>query len=391
MDVIDTVITDECVGEYISLKDRVGLRQEIYDSIKGMDILDSILQDENSGITEIMINGPDNIFVEKNGRIEKYSGSFNSKERLSDVIQRMVSSVNRRVNEASPIVDSRLKDGSRVNVVLDPVALDGPVVTIRKFPSERMTMSKLCDIDALTVECRDFLKVLVEAKYNIVISGGTGAGKTTFLNALSNYIPEGERVITIEDSAELQIQNVPNLVRLEARAANEEGANQISISDSIQSSLRMRPDRIIVGEVRDGAALDMLQAMNTGHDGSLSTGHANGTRDILRRLETMTLMSGVDLPVSAIRGQIATGVDIIIHLGRLRDGSRKVLEVAEVLDVVNDKIEIRPLFVFKEDTSTIRDSRVKGNLEWTKKGLINVRKLEFAGFYEESKKYGQRT
>ena len=360
MDVIDTVITDECVGEYISLKDRVGLRQEIYDSIKGMDILDSILQDENSGITEIMINGPDNIFVEKNGRIEKYSGSFNSKERLSDVIQRMVSSVNRRVNEASPIVDSRLKDGSRVNVVLDPVALDGPVVTIRKFPSERMTMSKLCDIDALTVECRDFLKVLVEAKYNIVISGGTGAGKTTFLNALSNYIPEGERVITIEDSAELQIQNVPNLVRLEARAANEEGANQISIRDLIKS-------------------------------GSLSTGHANGTRDILRRLETMTLMSGVDLPVSAIRGQIATGVDIIIHLGRLRDGSRKVLEVAEVLDVVNDKIEIRPLFVFKEDTSTIRDSRVKGNLEWTKKGLINVRKLEFAGFYEESKKYGQRT
>lgn len=338
-----------------------------------------------------MINGPDNIFVEKNGRIEKYSGSFNSKERLSDVIQRMVSSVNRRVNEASPIVDSRLKDGSRVNVVLDPVALDGPVVTIRKFPSERMTMSKLCDIDALTVECRDFLKVLVEAKYNIVISGGTGAGKTTFLNALSNYIPEGERVITIEDSAELQIQNVPNLVRLEARAANDEGANQISIRDLIKSSLRMRPDRIIVGEVRDGAALDMLQAMNTGHDGSLSTGHANGTRDILRRLETMTLMSGVDLPVSAIRGQIATGVDIIIHLGRLRDGSRKVLEVAEVLDVVNDKIEIRPLFVFKEDTSTIRDSRVKGNLEWTKKGLINVRKLEFAGFYEESKKYGQRT
>ncbi|MCI5602820.1 MAG: Flp pilus assembly complex ATPase component TadA, partial [Clostridiales bacterium] len=285
-------IVDEVILEYgnekgLSVREKYRLQKEIYDSIRGLDILEELLEDKN--ITEIMINGPDNIFIEKDGRIEKYNNRFSSKEKLVDIIQQIVSGVNRRVNESSPIVDSRLSDGSRVNVVLNPVAINGPVVTIRKFPEYSITMKKLIEIGSISLNVADFLKILVNAKYNIFISGGTGSGKTTFLNVLSNYIPGDERIITIEDSAELQIQSVDNLVRLEVRQANDEGENGIDIRDLIKSSLRMRPDRIIVGEVRGAEALDMLQAMNTGHDGSLSTGHANSPKDMLNRLETMVL------------------------------------------------------------------------------------------------------
>lgn len=337
-----------------------------------------------------MINGPDNIFIEKNGSINKIDESFTSGERLADIIQKIVSDVNRRVNESSPIVDSRLKDGSRVNVVLPPIALNGPVVTIRKFPEKRLTMSSLIEIGALTNEVAEFLRILVVSGYNIFISGGTGSGKTTFLNALSNYIPTSERIITIEDSAELQLQNIDNLVRLEARQANAEGENGISIRDLIKSSLRMRPDRIVVGEVRGEEALDMLQAMNTGHDGSLSTGHANSPEDMLSRLETMVLM-GVDMPISAIKGQIAAGIDIIVHLGRLRDRSRKVLEIVEVLDYRDNLIITKPLYVFAEEASSInsKSNVVRGKLVWTGNGLRNVQKMLSAGFNEEAVQYGK--
>ena len=336
-----------------------------------------------------MINGPDNIFIEKDGRIEKYNNRFSSKEKLVDIIQQIVSGVNRRVNESSPIVDSRLSDGSRVNVVLNPVAINGPVVTIRKFPEYSITMKKLIEIGSISLNVADFLKLLVNAKYNIFISGGTGSGKTTFLNVLSNYIPGDERIITIEDSAELQIQSVDNLVRMEVRQANDEGENGIDIRALIKSSLRMRPDRIIVGEVRGAEALDMLQAMNTGHDGSLSTGHGNSPKDMLNRLETMVLM-GVDMPLKAIKSQIASGIDIIVHLGRLRDRTRKVLEIVEITGFNGEEILTNTIYRFEEDNiEGTNKGIVKGKLKWTGNTLINQKKLFDAGYGKEDISYGE--
>lgn len=368
----------------LTVNKRCEVKKELYDSIRGMDILEELLEDKD--ITEIMINGYRDIFIEKYGCIERYSGSFSSKERLEDVIQQMVSGVNRRVNEASPIVDSRLNDGSRVNVVLCPIALNGPIVTIRKFPKQRITMEKLIEIGSVTKEAAEFLRLLVISGFNIFISGGTGSGKTTFLNALSNFIPSDERVITIEDSAELQLQNIENLVKLEARQANVEGENGISIRELIKSSLRMRPDRIVVGEVRGAEALDMLQAMNTGHDGSLSTGHANSPKDMLSRLETMVLM-GMDMPLSAIKSQIASGIDIIVHLGRLRDKSRKVLEIVEVTGYGNMEILTNVLYKFEETKFMNNNGLVCGRLIWQGTGMKNIEKLLNAGFYEEAKRY----
>lgn len=385
-------IVDEVILEYgnekgLSVREKYRLQKEIYDSIRGLDILKELLEDKN--ITEIMINGPDNIFIEKDGRIEKYNNRFSSKEKLVDIIQQIVSGVNRRVNESSPIVDSRLSDGSRVNVVLNPVAINGPVVTIRKFPEYSITMKKLIEIGSISLNVADFLKLLVNAKYNIFISGGTGSGKTTFLNVLSNYIPGDERIITIEDSAELQIQSVDNLVRMEVRQANDEGENGIDIRALIKSSLRMRPDRIIVGEVRGAEALDMLQAMNTGHDGSLSTGHGNSPKDMLNRLETMVLM-GVDMPLKAIKSQIASGIDIIVHLGRLRDRTRKVLEIVEITGFNGEEILTNTIYRFEEDNiEGTNKGIVKGKLKWTGNTLINQKKLFDAGYGKEDISYGE--
>ena len=351
----------------------------IFESIRGLGILGRVISDKS--VTEVMINGYDNIFVERAGKLEKLNEHFESKENLKNVITRFVQDMGRSVNESNPIVDSRLADGSRVNVVLDPIALDGPIVTIRRFPEEGMTIDKLISYGSITREVATFLEKLVEAKYNIFISGGTGSGKTTFLNALSNYIPKDERVITIEDSAELQIKNVPNLVRLETRNANSAGVGGITIRDLIKSSLRMRPERIIVGEVRGAEALDMLQAMNTGHDGSLSTGHANSAKDMLSRLETMVLSGAAGVPLEAIRQQIDSALDIIVHLSRMRDKSRKVLEITEVVGLEGNEIVLNPIFRFEEDEkSTVR--KVLGSLNRTKNRLIHPDKFISAGIYE---------
>ena len=325
-----------------------------------------------------MINGPEHIFIEKNGKLSRFELKFESKEKLDDVIQQIVAACNRVVNEASPIVDARLENGARVNVVLAPVALNGPIVTIRRFPDEPITMKKLISFGSIPEEVCVWLEKLVRARYNIFISGGTGSGKTTFLNALSNYIPKEERIITIEDSAELQILNIPNIVRMETRNANVEGCKEISIRDLIKASLRMRPDRIVVGEVRGGEAFDMMQCLNTGHDGSMSTGHANSSKDMLSRLENMILM-GMDLPLNAIRQQIASGIDIIIHLGRLRDKSRKVLEIVEVLGFENENIELKTLYKF-EETGEDENGRILGVLQ-QKGELEYVDKLKTAGIY----------
>lgn len=385
-EIIDGEISRYTKNKLLSIQTKSKLRKEIFDSIRGLDILEEIIEDKE--ISEIMVNGPNDIFYEKQGEIFRYQGRFSSVERLEDIIQQIVSSVNRRVNESSPIVDSRLKDGSRVNVVLKPIAINGPILTIRRFPEQRITMDKLVEIHSVTREVAEFLRTLVLSKYNIFISGGTGSGKTTFLNALSDYIPITERIITIEDSAELQLQNIENLVRLEARAANLEGENEVTIRDLIKSSLRMRPDRIIVGEVRGAEALDMLQAMQTGHDGSLSTGHSNSPKDMFHRLETMVLM-GIDIPVSAIRKQIASGIDIMIQLGRLRDKSRKVLEIDEVLGIENDVIKINKLYEFVEAENPDM-YKVYGQLRWTGNGMRHIQKLLNRGFFEEAKKYGSR-
>lgn len=359
---------------FITIEQKVRLRKELYNSLRRLDVLQELVDD--ASVTEIMINGAKNIFIERKGRITKCEQEFESDIRLQDVIQTIVSGTNRIVNESSPIVDARLQDGSRVNVVLPPIALDGPILTIRKFPEKPITMEGLIEFGALTPQVADFLCILVKAKYNIFISGGTGSGKTTFLNALSNYIPEDERIITIEDSAELQIRSIVNLVRLECRNANVEGKNAITIRDLIKSSLRMRPDRIVVGEIRDSAAIDLLAAYNTGHDGSLSTGHANSVKDMLNRLEALVLQ-GVDMPVQAIRKQISSAIDIIVHLGRLRDKSRKVLEISEVLEVSGEEIIVNPLyqFVMNED----RDAKEIGKLERSRNPLINTEKLQRAG------------
>lgn len=343
-------LVDQCIMEYkgmteLPLPARIKLRKELFNTVRRMDVLSEFLEDES--VTEIMINGYDNIFIERSGRVYKVDQTFENEERLASIIQQIVAGCNRIVNEAVPIVDARLADGSRVNVVLPPISLNGPTMTIRKFPKEKMTMERLIEVGALSEDAAEFLKRLVKAQYNIFVSGGTGAGKTTFLNALSDYIPQQERVITIEDSAELQLKNVVNLVRLESRNSNVEGMNAVTIRELIKSSLRMRPDRVIVGEVRDAAAIDMLAAMNTGHDGSLSTGHANSSGDMITRLESMVLM-GMELPLEAVRRQIASAVDVIIHLGRLRDGSRKVLEIAEVTGMREGLVELHTIYEFEE-------------------------------------------
>lgn len=373
-DRIDEAIKVRSKEEYISITEKQQLRREIFNSIRRLDVLQELVED--TSITEIMINGAKEIFVERDGKLMRWEKEFESDRKLEDVIQSIVAGANRIINEASPIVDARLKDGSRVNIVLPPIAIGGPTVTIRKFPKETMTMEKLVAIDSLTEDAAEFLKKLVIAGYNIFVSGGTGSGKTTFLNALSNYVPSEERIITIEDSAELQIRNIPNLVRLEVRNANVEGKNEISIRDLIKSSLRMRPDRIIVGEVRDASSIDMLQALNTGHNG-MSTGHSNSPTDMLSRLETMVLL-GADIPLLAVRKQIASAIDIVIHLGRLRDKTRRVLEIVEVLECVDGEIEVNPLFLFSEEGET-KEGKVLGELKKTDNSLLHVQKLLRAG------------
>ncbi|MDE7432067.1 MAG: CpaF family protein [Lachnospiraceae bacterium] len=377
---IEEIARQRIGSEYCSIEQRISIVQQVYSSIRGFGLLDSIISDDT--ITEVMINGPENIFIEKSGRLYKMDKQFESQRRLEDVIQRIVGLAGREVNQANPICDTRLPDGSRVNVVLPPIALCGPTITIRKFSKTPMTIERLIQYGSITREIAEKLELLVKAKYNIFISGGTGSGKTTFLNALSNYIPKDERVITIEDSAELQITGVENLVSLETRNANASGAGQITIRDLIKSSLRMRPERIVVGEVRGGEALDMLQAMNTGHDGSLSTGHANSTEDMLSRLETMVLQGAAGLPLEAIRQQIASAVDIIIHLSRLRDKSRKTMEITEVLGYEKGQIILNPLYVFQEDDKSTLE-KVSGSLRRTDNKLKNDFKLKLSGIRTE--------
>lgn len=374
---ISEIILQITKGVYISIKEQVDLINRIYSSIRGLDILDSIINDDN--ITEIMINGHENIFIEKSGKLTKLAEKFESEDRLEDIIQKIVGLAGREVNQANPIVDTRLPNGSRVNVVLPPISLNGPIVTIRKFSKTPMTMEQLIKFGSITPKIAEILKCLVKAKYNIFVSGGTGSGKTTFLNALSNYIPKEERIITIEDSAELQLVGIENLVSLETRNANTTGAGAVSIRDLIKSSLRMRPERIIVGEVRGAEALDMLQAMNTGHDGSLSTGHANSTKDMLSRLETMVLTGSEGLPLEAVRQQIASSLDIIIHLSRLRDHSRKTMEISEVLGYENGEIILNPIYQFIEDENTTLE-KVSGSLLRTSNEFKNTYKLKLAGF-----------
>lgn len=377
---IEEIVGQRIQGIYCSIEQRVSIVQQVYSSIRGFGLLDSIISDDT--ITEVMINGPENVFIEQNGRLFKMDKQFESQRRLEDIIQRIVGLAGREVNQANPICDTRLPDGSRVNVVLPPIALCGPTITIRKFSKTPMTIEKLIKYGSITQEIADKLELLVKAKYNIFIAGGTGSGKTTFLNALSNYIPRDERVITIEDSAELQITGVDNLVSLETRNANASGAGEITIRDLIKSSLRMRPERIVVGEVRGGEALDMLQAMNTGHDGSLSTGHANSTEDMLSRLETMVLQGAAGLPLEAIRQQIASAVDIIIHLSRLRDKSRKTMEITEVVGYENGQIILNPLYVFEEDENSTLE-KVSGSLNRTANPMQNTYKLRLSGIKED--------
>ncbi len=374
-DIIASTITRLKREDFLPLKEREELQKQLFYEVRRLGILEELISDNS--VTEIMVNGTDAVFVEKEGKLFQWNRSFETVEKLSDVIQQIVAKSNRVVNEASPIVDARLENGSRVNVVMNPIALNGPILTIRRFPDDPIRMTDLINFHSITEEAAEFLKRLVIAGYNIFVSGGTGSGKTTFLNALSAFIPSDERIITIEDSAELQIKGISNLVRLETRNANVEGASEITIRDLIKSSLRMRPDRIIVGEIRDGAALDFLSAANTGHDGSISTGHANSAADMLSRLETMVLMAGMDLPLDAIRRQIASAVDIIIHLGRLRDKTRKVLEITEVIDYKNGEIVLKPLFRFIETGQKGRP-KVEGTLE-KKNELTHTEKLRKSG------------
>lgn len=372
--IIDEKIAERAEKRGMSLRERLKLQKELFDSFRRLDILQELVDDPS--ITEIMVNGPGAVFVETGGKIGRWEKSFESREQLLDLIQQIVSQVNRIVNTSSPIVSARLGDGSRVQVVLEPVALDGPILTIRKFP-EPITMEKLLAYGSISEEAAEVLKVLTRAKYNIFVSGGTGSGKTTFLNALSEYIPSGERVITIEDSAELRLSHIENLVRLETRDANAEGEGAIDIGTLIRAALRMRPDRIIIGEIRGKEALDLLQAMNTGHDGSFSTGHANSVKDMLSRLETMVLMAA-DLPLPAIRSQIASAVDIMVHVARMRDSSRKVVAIEEVDRIENGEIILNPLFSFKEMETSSRNDKVEGRLEKTGE-LKHREKLRLAG------------
>lgn len=379
---IKELITDKVFEEarlrYMSIGEKQELISVLFNSIRKLDILQPLIDDKS--ITEIMVNGEDNIYIEKQGRTYKVESSFESRQKLEDVIQSVVSKVNRVVNEASPIVDARLEDGSRVNVVLPPIALNGPILTIRKFPEKPISMEDLIEWGSLSGEAAKVLEKMVRAKYNIFICGGTGSGKTSFLNALSNFIPRDERIVTIEDTAELQINQIENIVKLETRNANTEGKGEITIRDLIRTSLRMRPERIIIGEVRGAEALDMLQAMNTGHDGSISTGHGNSTQDMLSRLETMVL-SGSMMPLEAIRQQISSAVDIMIHLSRFRDRTRKVVEIVEVTDCRKGIIGLNPLFEFKERHGSASE-RVEGCLVRTDNPMINLSKLRMTGLDE---------
>lgn len=372
---IDEVILQSEALFHAPLQDKRRLREEIFASLRGLDVLQELLMDES--ITEIMINGPSHIFIERGGLVERAKTSFPSEEKLMQVIQQIVAGCNRAVNEASPIVDARLPNGARVNIVLHPISLDGPIVTIRRFPDKPITITELIEKQALSKEVADYLSLLVKAKYNIIISGGTGSGKTTFLNVLSGFLPKNERIITIEDSAELQLQGVENLVRMETRNNNVEGCREITIRDLIRCSLRMRPDRIIVGEVRGAEATEMMTCLNTGHDGSMSTAHANSAKDMLERLENMISM-GSDIPLSAIRRQIASGVDIIVQLSRLRDGSRRVMEIIEILGCKDDEIIYNTLYQFEECGEI--DGRIQGNFK-RKETLQHVEKLVREGLY----------
>lgn len=377
LELIHRILEEKSKEEFIPLEEKAILGKELFNAFRKLDILQELIEDEE--ITEIMINGTQPIFIERGGKIYETDKKFLSRGKLEDVVQQMVASCNRVVNEATPIVDARLEDGSRVNVVLPPVAINGPIVTIRKFPKSRITMEQLIRSGSIGQEAADMLIQAVRAKYNIFISGGTGSGKTTFLNVLSDFIPREERIVTIEDSAELQITGIPNLVRLEARNANVEGTGEISIRDLIRTALRMRPERIIVGEVRGEEALDMLQAFNTGHDGSISTGHANSPADMMSRLSTMVLM-GIELPLEAVMRQIASGIDILVHMGRLRDKSRKVLEIMEVLGYEKGEIRLRTLFSFQETGS--ENGKIRG--EWVKMAtLTQTEKLVAAGYQPE--------
>ncbi len=373
-ELIDEMLVREGREKPLSLSERSRLRRELFHAVRKLDVLQELVDDPQ--ITEIMINGRNKIFIEQNGRLIESELRFDSEEKLQNVIQLIVSDCNRTVNEASPIVDARLANGARVNVVLNPVALNGPIVTIRRFPNKPITMEDLVSFGSITEEVCEWLSRLVRAKYNIFISGGTGSGKTTFLNALSNYIPGEERIITIEDSAELQIRNIRNLVRMETRNANVEGCREITIRDLIRTSLRMRPDRIIVGEVRGKEAFDMMQCMNTGHDGSMSTGHSNNPADMLHRLETMMMM-GIDLPLVAIQRQVASAIDIIIHLGRLRDKTRKVLAIVEVLGYEDGKIQMQTLYEFREEGC--KNEKVQGAIVKVEE-LVHRDKLLAAGY-----------
>ncbi len=382
IEIIEKSVFEKSKEVFLSTQEKKALISSVFNSLRRLDILQPIIDDPE--ITEIMINGPNSLFIEKSGRSTRLNLQFESAQKLEDIVQIMVTAVNRTVNESTPIADARLKDGSRINVVLPPIALDGPIVTIRKFPPKPVDMERLMELESLTPNAAAALKKLVLAKYNIFICGGTGSGKTTFLNALSNFIPEDERIITIEDSAELQIQNLPNLVRLETRNSNLEGKGEITIRDLIKTALRMRPTRIIVGEVRGAEALDMLQAMNTGHDGSLSTGHANSTQDMFSRLETMVLSSSA-LPLEAVRKQISSAIDIIIFLSRLRDSTRRTIEISEVLGLENGQIQLNPLFTFEEEGNADMDctDKVVGCLRRTSNPLHNTRKLRNSGIISD--------
>ena len=381
-DNIEELVSERIRDQYTPLAQRAKIVDAVYSSIRGLGLLDTIMSDDS--ITEVMINGPDCIFVEQRGRVHRLNQAFESEKRLRDIIQRIVGKAGRSVDEAHPIVDTRLQSGDRVNVVLPPISLNGSIVTIRKFSKNPMTIDKLISYGSITKDIAEFLHLLVKARYNIFISGGTGSGKTTFLNALSNYIPKDERIITIEDSAELQIEGIENLVSLESRNANSSGEGEITIRDLIKSSLRMRPDRIVVGEVRGAEALDMLQAMNTGHDGSLSTGHANSSVDMMSRLETMVIQGSEGLPLQAIRQQIVSALDIVIHLSRLRDHSRKTMEISEVIGLdERGNIILNPLFKFHEDTNLSTLDHVVGSLQRTENEMIKTEKLEMAGIHIE--------
>lgn len=374
---IDEEICREAKKRVIPLNWRKELRMQVFHSLRKLDVLQELLSEDD--ITEIMVNGAEHIFYEKAGELHAWDKSFSSKEKLEDIIQQMVGSHNRVINESEPIADTRLSDGSRVNVVLPPVALEGPVVSIRKFPKHPILMEQMIEGESISQECAEFIKLLVKAGYNIFISGGTGSGKTTFLNALSEFIPKTERVITIEDSAELQIQGIANLVRMETRSGRADGKLSVTVRDLIRTALRMRPDRIIVGEIRGAECLDMLQAMNTGHDGSLSTGHANSCQDMISRMETMVLM-GMELPLQAIRAQIAAGVDILVHLGKLRDRSRRLLALTEIDRLEGGEIRLNPLYEFVEMGE--HSGRIRGS--WMKRGeLIHRGKLYAAGIEVE--------